>query len=189
MAQGVRRTPCAFPGFGLTPYRILSASPRKNDCGSDVMVTAGREQNGTVRWPKPHIRSYRTNDEAAVLALWRRAGIDRRWLDLRAEIGEKRKRDRSLFLVAESSHAVVGAVMGAYDGRRGWVYHLAVEPERQRQGVGRLLMLALEQRMHRRGVTKINLQVRHDNLEVCAFYERLGYLDEHLVSFGKRIST
>ena len=122
-----------------------------------------------------------------MLALWRRAGIDRPWLDLRAEIAEKRNRDRSLFLVAEASRTVVGAVMGAYDGRRGWVYHLAVEPERQRQGLGRLLMLALEQRMCRRGVTKINLQVRHDNLEVCRFYERLGYANEQLVSFGKRL--
>ena len=138
---------------------------------------------------KPKTRTYHDTDEEAVLSLWRRVGIDRPWLDLRAEIAEKRKRDRSLFLVAEAGNSVVGAVMGAYDGRRGWVYHLAVEPERQRQGLGRLLMVALEQRMRRRGVTKINLQVRQDNLDVCTFYERLGYLDERLVSFGKRLST
>ncbi len=106
---------------------------------------------------KPQIRTYHDTDQESVLALWRRTGVDRPWLDLRAEIAEKRKRDRSLFLVAEAGSIVVGAVMGAYDGRR--------------------------------GVTKINLQVRHDNLDVCAFYERLGYMDEHLVSFGKRLST
>jgi ribosomal protein S18 acetylase RimI-like enzyme len=134
------------------------------------------------------VRTYRDGDEEAVLALWDRAGIARPWLDLRAEIVEKRRRDRSLFLVALEDELLVGAVMGAYDGRRGWVYHLAVQPDRQRGGTGALLMDALEQRMARLGVRKVNLQVRADNLGVCGFYERLGYRDEQLTSFGKWLS-
>lgn len=135
------------------------------------------------------VRTYRDTDEGAVLSLWTRAGIDRPWLDLRAEIREKRRRDRSLFLVAVAAAdgQVVGAVMGAYDGRRGWVYHLAADPALPRQGIGTALMRTLERRMRRLGVTKINLQVRADNLSVVAFYERLGYADEHLTSLGKRL--
>jgi ribosomal protein S18 acetylase RimI-like enzyme len=75
--------------------------------------------------------------------------------------------------------------MGAYDGRRGWVYHLAVEPDHQGRGIGRALMAELETRMVAQGVRKLNLQVRADNVEVAAFYEKLGYADEHLTSFGK----
>ena len=141
--------------------------------------------------PAIRVRTYRAADEGAVLGLWHRAGIARPWLDLRAEIAEKRRRDRSLFLVAEEAIAgmrerrVVGAVMGAYDGRRGWVYHLAVEPERQGAGVGRALMDALERRMARRGVVKVNLQVRDDNTAVIGFYERLGYTDDRLTSLSK----
>ena len=136
---------------------------------------------------QPRIRGYDDSDESAVLALWQAAGIDRPWLDLRAEIAEKLKRDRELFLVAEVAETgqIVGAVMGAYDGRRGWVYHLAGQPTRQRQGVGRELMAALEQAMPAAGVQKINLQVRADNAHVVAFYERLGYLDERLTGMGK----
>ena len=64
------------------------------------------------------VRGYRQADEEGVLALWGRAGINRPWLDLRAEIAAKRRRDRSLFVVAVEGAGVVGAVMGAYDGRR-----------------------------------------------------------------------
>lgn len=131
------------------------------------------------------IRFFRGSDEDAVISLWERAGIGRPWLDLQSEIREKRRRDRSLFLVAIESETVVGAVMGAYDGRRGWVYHLAVEPSEQGHGIGTVLMNELERRMARIGVVKVNLQVRADNAAVIGFYERLGYKDEKLTSFGK----
>jgi ribosomal protein S18 acetylase RimI-like enzyme len=134
------------------------------------------------------IRTFKPSDAEPVVALWDRAGIARPWLDLRAEIEAKRRRDRSLFLVAEAAGKVVGAVMGAYDGRRGWVYHLAVDPQHRRHGLGRDLMRAVEERMSAIGVEKVNLQVRHDNLEVVAFYETLGYRDEQLTSMGKRLT-
>src|SRR6476469_9288374 len=101
------------------------------------------------------IRLYRDGDEEDVLKLWERAGINRPWLDLKAEITEKRKRDRSLFLVATEAEEIVGAVMGAYDGRRGWVYHLATQPGHERHGIGSSLMRELERRMRNLGVTKV----------------------------------
>ena len=117
--------------------------------------------------------------------MWERTGIERPWLDLTAEIQEKRRRDRSLFLVALEHTNLVGVVMGDYDGRRGWVYHLGVEPGEQGRGIGRCLMHELERRMARLGVAKVNLQVRADNPQVIGFYEHLGYSDESLTSFGK----
>jgi ribosomal protein S18 acetylase RimI-like enzyme len=90
-----------------------------------------------------------------------------------------------LFLVAESSGLLVGTVMGAYDGRRGWVYHLAVEPRMQSDGIGRMLMDAVERRMQRLGIAKVNLQIRPDNLHVIEFYRHLGYDDDHLTSMSK----
>jgi ribosomal protein S18 acetylase RimI-like enzyme len=131
------------------------------------------------------VRTYRDADREAVLGLWERARIGRPWLDLGAEIEEKRKRDRSLFLVAIERGSLVGTVMGAYDGRRGWVYHLAVEPALQGRGIGRLLMDELERRMARLGIVKVNLQVRADNTQVIGFYEQLGYKDDHLTSMSK----
>lgn len=131
------------------------------------------------------LRTYRDRDREDVVALWEATGIARPWLDLRAEIREKRRRDRTLFLVATVRGAIVGAVMGAYDGRRGWVYHLAVAPTRQRRGIGKALMAALEARMAHLGVIKVNLQVRTDNAAVEAFYTGMGYADDRVTSFGK----
>lgn len=52
-------------------------------------------------------------------------------------------------------------------------------------GIGLLLMNTVEQRMLAMGVVKINLQVRGSNLKVCTFYEKIGYKNEQLTSFGK----
>jgi ribosomal protein S18 acetylase RimI-like enzyme len=48
---------------------------------------------------------------------------------------------------------------------------LAVDPARQRGGVGGGLMRAVEEAMFDRGIEKVNLQVWHDNQQVAAFYE------------------
>ena len=131
------------------------------------------------------IRTFRKRDRDAVVALWEATSLARPWLNLHAEIREKLRRDRELFIVATQCGAIIGSVMGAYDGRRGWVYHLAVAPERQRQGIGNALMAELEARMARIGVIKVNLQVRTDNAAVEAFYLGLGYADDRVTSYGK----
>lgn len=134
------------------------------------------------------VRLYEEADRDAVLRLWEEAGIDRPWLDLGAEIDEMVRHDPSLFFVAVNDDAVVGAVMGGYDGRRGWMYHLAVEASIRRGGIGRQLVSALEDTMRGRSVAKINLQVRAGNEDVISFYERVGYVDEELTSMGKRLA-
>jgi ribosomal protein S18 acetylase RimI-like enzyme len=132
---------------------------------------------------------YNARDREAVLDLWRESGIDRPWLDLEAEIDAMLQHDGSLFLIAVDDSQIVGAVMGAFDGRRGYIYHLAVQSDRRGDGTGWLLMERLEDLMRDRGVGKVNLQVRSDNAEVVEFYRRLGYVDDQLVSMGKRLTN
>ena len=82
---------------------------------------------------------------------------------------------------------VVGAVMAGYEGHRGWINYLAVEPGRRRQGLGRELMATAERLLAERGCPKINLQVRSENADVIAFYGALGYRQDEVVSLGKRL--
>ena len=77
--------------------------------------------------------------------------------------------------------------MGGYEGHRGWVYYLAVTPEQRRQGLGRQMMEAVEEKLLAKGCPKINLQVRSDNDDVVTFYENIGYKTEDRVSLGKRL--
>jgi ribosomal protein S18 acetylase RimI-like enzyme len=134
------------------------------------------------------IRIFSAEDEAAVVDLWRRCGLTRPWNDPHQDIRRKQQVQPEGFLVAEEEGGViVGSVMAGYDGHRGWINYLAVSPERRRCGIGRRLMADAERRLLAGGCPKINLQVRAGNAEAQAFYERLGYAAEALVSMGKRL--
>ncbi len=77
--------------------------------------------------------------------------------------------------------------MVGYDGHRGWINYLAVDPDYRKRGLGRALMVEAELRLLREGCPKVNLQVRATNPEVVAFYRRLGYEIEERVGMGKRL--
>jgi ribosomal protein S18 acetylase RimI-like enzyme len=131
------------------------------------------------------IRRYRPSDFIAVRHLWRSAGLHLGPSDTRSELERARVRDADLFLVAVNGSRVTGVVLGRFDGRRGWVNHLAVEPGRQGQGVGTALMGELERRLRAKGCPKVNLHVLAENREVTAFYRRLGYAPQDLLYMSK----
>ncbi|MFQ6058617.1 MAG: GNAT family acetyltransferase [Anaerolineae bacterium] len=142
--------------------------------------------------PIIHIRPFNLSDYDAVYALWRRAGpgIHLRQSDTRAEIEKKLARDPDLFLVAEREGQIVGVVVGGWDGRRGLVYHLAVEPTYRRQGIGRALMEELERRLVAKGCLRCYLLVARDNREAIEFYRELGWeVMEGIVPMAKAFIT
>jgi ribosomal protein S18 acetylase RimI-like enzyme len=138
--------------------------------------------------PDLQLRAYDDADEAAVIALWNEVlPDDASHNDPATAIRNKLAVERDLFFVAVEGGAVVGTVLGGYDGHRGWVYSLAITPQCRRRGVGSALVRRLEQALARRGCLKVNLQVRSSNAAVVAFYEKLGYAVEPRVSMGKRL--
>lgn len=76
----------------------------------------------------PLIRDFREADYEAVVRVWRAAGLTLKPSDTLPELRKVIERNPGLLLVAEDEGSVVGAVIGAWDGRRAWVYHLAVLP-------------------------------------------------------------
>ena len=134
------------------------------------------------------IRKYEDKDEDCVVALWREVLPDSSpHNDPATSIQKKLAVDRDLLLVCSVDGSVVGTVMGGYDGHRGWIYSLAVKPERQRQGVATALVRQLEKELMGRGCLKVNLQVRASNEKVVALYKKLGYKTEERISMGKRL--
>jgi ribosomal protein S18 acetylase RimI-like enzyme len=133
------------------------------------------------------IRRFHSDDEPAVVALWHEAGLTRPWNDPHADIARKLTEQPELFLVAEIAGRVVASAMVGFDGHRGWVYYLAVASEHRGRSVGRALMAEAERLLVERGCPKINLLVRSSNAEVLAFYRKLGYLQDDVVSLGKRL--
>lgn len=108
--------------------------------------------------------------------------------DTPAEIEKKLARDPDLFLVAECEDKIVGSVLGGYDGRRGMVYHLAVDRSFRNRGIGSRLMEEVELRLRAKGCLKSYLLVAEENHEVDAFYQRLGWQHMQTVHlFGKEL--
>ena len=136
---------------------------------------------------EPMLRPFRAAETEAVVALWERCGLTRPWNDPYKDIRRKLAVEPELFLVGELDGNIVASAMLGYDGHRGWVYYLGVDPARRRRGLGRALMAEAERLLRERGCPKINLQVRTSNQEVIEFYQRIGFAVDDVVNLGKRL--
>ncbi|BDM83579.1 GNAT family acetyltransferase [Acaryochloris marina] len=122
-----------------------------------------------------------------VVDLWQRCGLLRQWNDPYKDISRKLLVQPDCFLVGIVDLKVVSTVMVGFEGHRGWINYLAVDPEFLRQGLGRKMMNEAERLLQDFGCPKVNLQIREDNLEALKFYECIGFSEDKVVSFGKRL--
>jgi ribosomal protein S18 acetylase RimI-like enzyme len=133
------------------------------------------------------VRPFEDSDEAAVIGLWEAAGLTRSWNDPRKDIARKRSVQREWFLVGTHDGVVIASIMIGYDGHRGWINYLAVAGEHRHRGHARTLMREAERLLKAAGCPKINLQIRTSNASVIAFYQAIGYAQDDVVSFGRRL--
>src|SRR2546430_17595364 len=120
------------------------------------------------------IREFKIQDYDTVRALWQAAGLILRPGDELEDVKLKLRRDPDLFLVAEQVDEIVGGVVGGWDGRRGWIYHLAVKPEHQRKGIGVRLVREVEKRLVAKGAKKGNPQGYKWNEQSSEFFKAIG---------------
>ena len=134
------------------------------------------------------IREFKIDDYQIVRDLWQAAGLILRPGDELEDVKLKLQRDPDLFLVAEQDDGVVGSVIGGWDGRRGWIYHLAVKPSYQRRGIGMGLVREVEKRLAAKGAKKVNAQVYEWNEQSSAFFKAIGYeAQPDLIMIGKQL--
>ncbi len=123
-------------------------------------------------------------DPDRIVDFWRRNDITVTKTDTPRDVQTASKLFPKLFIVAqrkipdssgEKTNPVVGTVWGNFDGRRGYVVHLAVEGSYRSRGLGRHLMDMVEEEFRRMDVYKIHLFVESHNESVGGFYTRLGY--------------
>jgi hypothetical protein len=122
---------------------------------------------------------------AAVIALWQRCGLTRPWNDPAADIALARQGANAALLLGRDGDAVVASVLVGHDGHRGWVYYVAVDPQHRKKGLGRAIMVAAEEWLRARGILKLQLLVRPDNIQVQAFYETLDYDEQERIVYAK----
>ena len=142
----------------------------------------------TTDVPRVSIREFCfPQDYPVICNLWKNAGegIHLRRSDEPEEISKKLQRDPDLFLVAEKDGKIVGTVIGGFDGRRGLMYHLAVDQKHRQQGIASQMMEELERRLRSKGCIRYYLLVTKDNEAAILFYEARGWERMDLLAYGK----
>ncbi len=110
-----------------------------------------------------------------VMRLWRKAGIEVVSSDTIDEVTRVFNRNPNLFLIGKIQERVMAVVMGAFDGRRGYVHHLAVDPDYQKRGFGKTIMDALVEQFRKMDIHKVHLFIEKSNRNVVEFYNNLGW--------------
>lgn len=123
------------------------------------------------------IRSMHIEDYEQVLALWQRSqGIGLSSADERDSIQSFLRHNPSLCFVAQDGDLIIGTVLCGFDGRRGYLYHLAVDEAFRRQGIGNALMQRSLDELHKIGGQKCHLLVYFENENAQRFYKQTGWV-------------
>jgi ribosomal protein S18 acetylase RimI-like enzyme len=133
------------------------------------------------------LRPYQAGDRQGLVSLWSVCQLTRPWNDPYRDIDRKLARDASNLVVLQDEGELVGSVMIGYEGHRGWINYLAVHPDHQHRGLGRLLMGEAERRLRELGCAKVNLQIRASNTAAIEFYRHIGYTVDDVISMGRRL--
>ena len=135
-----------------------------------------------------NIRIYRERDREQVLALWQECDLIHPKNDPQKDLDRKKGFGEELFLVIEEREKIIGTVMGGYDGHRGIINYLGVHPSFRGQGLGKMLLQAVEQKLKDLGCPQVNLLVWSNNSEVLKFYKKTQYSESNdIVLLRKRL--
>lgn len=84
-------------------------------------------------------------------------------------------RNPGLSRVAREENKIVAAVLCGHDGRRGFLYHLAVAAEYRGQGLGTALVEQCLAALAELGIQKCNALVYNHNVQGQRFWRRLRF--------------
>ena len=141
-----------------------------------------------ARRPPAEIREFRARDADDLRRLWADADIDASDDD-DPTLKRVLERNPGLALVAILDKSVVGSALGSWDGRRGWISHVAVAPGQDSNELGTRLVRELEERLSKLGAVKINAVVRDDDPRAALFWEAADYDRSPMRLFRRELDT
>lgn len=121
------------------------------------------------------IRTAKIQDTPAIIDLWTKTNLLRPWNNHERDIEQALATVTSTILIAEIENKLIGTIMAGYDGHRGKIYYLGIEPAYQGRNYGKELVKAAEEWLKAQGVPKIHLLTRKGNEAVQEFYQKIGY--------------
>jgi ribosomal protein S18 acetylase RimI-like enzyme len=123
-------------------------------------------------------RDFWIDDYDAVLQLWQRVeGLEVAEGDDKEGVAQFLARNPGLSRVAIDNSKIIGVAMCGHDGRRGHIYHVAVDPVYRRYGLGKRLVQECLERLRRVGVRRAIILVADYNVGGAEFWKRAGWED------------
>jgi ribosomal protein S18 acetylase RimI-like enzyme len=137
------------------------------------------------------IRKMTIKDYAAAYALWQNLpGIGLSSADKEDALCAFLAKNPGTCLIAEDAGRLVGTVLGGSDGRRGYLYHLAVHRDYQKRGLGRALTAVCLNALRAQGIEKCHIFVLADNQEGLKFWQNTGWeLREDILILSKSLCS
>lgn len=127
-------------------------------------------------------------DALSLVALWQACELTRPWNNAHADLERAFAYAGSIVLLAEDRGAIIGSVMAGYDGHRGWLYYLAVDPMRRGEGLSRSLVEGACAFLESHGCPKAELMVRSGN-DAASLYPHLGWEPQGVEVWGRWLGT
>lgn len=122
------------------------------------------------------VRKMVNSDFPKLYTFWKKAGLTlAKFNREKQEFNSLLKHNPKSTLILEENGKMIGAVIGAYNGRRGWIYHLAIDKKYQKKGFGSFLYKTVEKKLKDQGATKILLGVDYSKLKITSFYTKHGF--------------
>ena len=133
-------------------------------------------------------RECRLEEATNLLALWRKAEATVGVTDTVEDIQRVISHSAAFVLVAEQNGHIVGSVIGTFDGWRGNLYRLAVDPDYRREGLAHKLVDEVDSRLASIGVKRITALVEKDHPWAVGFWNSQGYQhDQPIVRYVRNL--
>ena len=134
------------------------------------------------------IREMQPTDGDEVRALWQASGVRIRPGDDDVSLARLLSHNPGLCLVGCEGDRIVATALVGFDGRRGWLYHVATHPDMRRRGIATRIVREVEERLHAQGCKKLNLIVWDEEVDAMTFWTAIGYRRERTVEFAKPLT-
>ncbi len=137
------------------------------------------------------IKEMTLEDYDEVFALWQKTpGLGLTSSDRKEEIEKFLLRNPGFSFVAKDGTRLAGAALCGHDGRRGYLHHMAVDPDYRKLGIGKWLTDCCIERLQSAGIPKVHLFVYSDNQTGLSFWKATGWIERvELLLFSKETSN